>query len=167
MNNSYYATSPSIDYGDDPSRPPVFAEAQPVDHLDSFSETKSNYEMTNYYGGTTPTNGAVVPYGGNSVAPYNPAPESVNDMQNEAAATKMRRRRRRRVRMAAGGVTGAVVGGIALGPVGAIAGGVGGAAATRAASKFGEKRKDRRVEREKVAQHSVSGTAPIVNAVAC
>ena len=115
--------------------------------------------------GTTPTN-AVVPYDAEHGNSYS-STTSVNAIQNEANALKTRRRRRRRVRMAAAGVTGAVVGGIALGPLGAAAVGAGAAAATRAASKYGERRKDRRVERERVAHQSVSGNAPILNAVSC
>lgn len=164
-NNNYYASSTLIDYGNDPSKPPVLAEAELIPY--SYSENEKSYtsSVTTYEytapHGTTPTN-AVVPYDAEQGNNYN-----VNAVQNEARSVKTRRRRRRRVRMAAAGVTGAVVGGIALGPLGAAAGGVGAAAATRAVSKLGEKRKDRRVERERVAHQSMSGNAPIVNAVSC
>jgi hypothetical protein len=62
-------------------------------------------------------------------------------------------------------VSGVVLGGITLGPLGAIAGGVGAAAATRGACKLGERRKDRRVEKQKVQQTSLTSNTAIVNAV--
>lgn len=162
-----------IDYGDDPTRPPVFAEAQPWPHNSYSPEKRSSYASsitTTTYSpsssASTPTN-AVVPYDADAYG-VNPIPkESVRAVQDEAMSKKIRRRRRRRARMAAAGAGGAIIGGVALGPLGAVAGGVGAAAATRAASKLGEKKKDRRVERENVAHQSMMGNAPIVNAVSC
>jgi len=162
-----------IDYGDDPSRPPALAEAQPVNYS-YWEDTKANYNTstvttaTTYPSpyATTPTN-AVVPYAFNDYNSSYNSTDSVSAVENEAKALKTRRRRRRRARMAAAGVSGAIVGGIALGPLGAAAGGVAAAAATRAVSKLGERRKDGRVEREKVTYESVAGSAPILNAVSC
>ena len=172
FNNDNYASATLIDYGNDPSRPPALAEAHPMDPY-SFSESgnkssfTSSITTTTYASATTPTN-AVVPYDADAygVSPHS-QPDSIRATEDEALAKKNRRRMRRRARMAAAGVGGAIVGGIALGPLGAAAGGVGAAAATRAASKLGEKRKDRRVEREQVAHQSMTGNAMIVNAVSC
>jgi hypothetical protein len=168
--NDNYA-SLHIDYGNDPSRPPALAEVYPVEPYSFYengnkSSFTSSISTTTYGSATTPT-AAMVPYDADAYGVNQYSQPETRAVEDEALSKKHRRRRRRRARMAAAGVGGAIIGGIALGPLGAAAGGVGAAAATRAASKLGERRKDRRVEREQVAQQSMMGNAPIVNAVSC
>jgi hypothetical protein len=61
---------------------------------------------------------------------------------------KRRRRRRRKGRMYMSGVAGFVMGTVALGPVGGIIFAISGAVIVRKTSKNGERRKDRRVQRQ-------------------
>jgi hypothetical protein len=170
IENNSFASAVLIDFGDDSPTTPVAATAQMVPHS-SYPEDKS-------YSNTIPTSftttvttypppstysTAIVPHSGRSINPY--SAESIRTLQDEATVTKQRRRRRRRTRTTVAAVSGVVVGGIALGPLGAIAGGIGAAAATRGACKLGERRKDRRVEKQKVGQASVTTNTAIVNAV--
>lgn len=67
----------------------------------------------------------------------------------DPAAKKIRRRRRRRSRMIVGGVTGFVAGTVVLGPLVGIAGAAAAVVVTRSVSKMGERRKDRRLERDR------------------
>ena len=166
IKNNSFASAVLIDLGDD--TPPVAATAQMVPFTYTEEKTYSNTRPSSFTTTITPYppsthDTAIVPYSSRSVNPY--SAESIRALQDEAMATKQRRRRRRRIRTSVAAVSGAVVGGVALGPLGAIAGGVGAAAATRGACKLGERRKDRRVEKQNVQQASVVRDMAIANAV--
>ena len=166
VENKSFASAVLIDFGDDSS--PAAATAQMVPYSYPEDKSYSNTRPSSFTTTVTPYppstyDTAIVPHTGRSVNPY--SAESIRTLQDEAMATKQRRRRRRRTRTTVAAVSGVVLGGITLGPLGAIAGGVGAAAATRGACKLGERRKDRRVEKQKVQQTSLTSNTAIVNAV--
>jgi hypothetical protein len=169
QNNSF---APAVLIDDDDNFPstPAVATAQMIPY--SYPEEKQAHSNTTRpYVTTTVTtypppstsNTAMVPHAGGIVNPY--SAESIGILQAERMATKKRRRRRRASRTTIAAVSGVVVGGITLGPFGAIAGGIGAAVAARGACKLGERRKDRRVERQLVAEGSVTNSTAILKAV--
>ena len=69
--------------------------------------------------------------------------------EEDPLTKKRRRRHRRRSRMAVVGAGGYIVGIVLLGPIGAVVGAVSGAVLARTICKFGERRKDKRVRKQK------------------
>lgn len=91
--------------------------------------------------------------GENELDSSTPSPQfayGLSDAHYEDAwSKKWRRRKRRRARMVIGGMTGFVAGTFLLGPLGGLAGAATGAVMSRTVSKVGERRKDRRLARER------------------
>jgi hypothetical protein len=170
--NSSFASAVLIDDDDNLPSTPTAATAQMVPYVYSYPEDRlAHSNTTPSYTTTTVTtypppntsSTGMIPHVGSSVNPY--SAESVGILQAERMATKKRRKRRRAARTTVAAVSGVVVGGITLGPIGAIAGGIGAAAAARGACKLGERRKDRRVEQQRVAEGSVTNSTAILNGV--